>query len=141
MAIKLKPKFFGPLELKTESSSIFSYTTNAGHTTRTGAPASTELATPADLIMASLASCIALSLEMVAQQMNVEPGEIDIEINAAKALDLPNRFGSFDAVVHLGKVNDEKLAKKLLKNAKEICTVSNTLNATVTLSPKETASA
>ena len=137
MAIKLKPKFFGPLELKTERPGTFSYTTNTGHTAPTGAPASTKLATPADLIMAALASCIGLSLEMVAQQMNVEPGEIGITINAAKALDLPNRFASFDAVVHLEKVNDEKLANKLLKNAKEICTVSNTLNATVTLSLKE----
>ncbi|MCP4339213.1 MAG: hypothetical protein GY799_10075 [Desulfobulbaceae bacterium] len=78
---------------------------------------------------------------MAAQQMNVEPGKIDIEINAAKALDLPNRFGSFDAAAQLEKVTDEKLANKLLKNAKEICTVSNTLNATVTLSLKETAPA
>ena len=138
MAIKLKPKFFGPLKLNTESSGTFSYTTNDGYTARTGAPASTELATPAELIMAALASCIGLSLEMAAQQINVEPGEIDIEINAAKALDLPNRFASFDAVLQLEKVNDEKLAHKLLKNAKEICTVSNTLNATVTLSLKET---
>jgi putative redox protein len=141
MAIKLKPKFFGPLELKTESTGAFSYTTNAGYTARTGAPASTELVTPAELIMAALASCIGLSLEMAAQQMNVEPGAIDIEINAAKALDLPNRFGSFDAVVQLEKVTDEKLANKLLKNAKEICTVSNTLNATVSLSLREKAPA
>lgn len=141
MAIKIKPKFFGPLELRTESTGTFSYTTNAGHTAPTGAPASTELATPADLIMAALASCIGLSLEMAAQQINVEPGEIGIVIKAAKALDLPNRFGSFDAVVQLEKINDEKLANKLLKNAKEICTVSNTLNATVTLSLIDTAPA
>ena len=136
MAIKLKPKFFGPLAMKTEHTGTFSYTTDAGLVARTGLPASTEIASPPDLIMAALASCIGLSLEMVAQQMNVEPGEIDIEINAAKALDLPNRFGSFDAVVHLEKVNDEKLANRLLKGAKEICTVSNTLNAKISLSLK-----
>ncbi|MCP4339212.1 MAG: hypothetical protein GY799_10070 [Desulfobulbaceae bacterium] len=49
------------LNLKTESSGTFSYTTNAGYTARTGAPASTELATPAELIMVALASCIGLS--------------------------------------------------------------------------------
>lgn len=136
MAIKLKPKFFGPLQMKTETSGTFSYTTNAGHTARTGSPASAEIATPADLIMAALASCISLSLEMVAQQMKVELGEICVEINAAKALDLPSRFGSFDAVVRLEKINEQDLANKLLKQAKQICTVSNTLNADITLSLK-----
>lgn len=134
MAIKLKPKHFGPLHMRTERPGSFTYTTDAGYKARTGAPATTEIAAPSDLIMAALASCIGVSLEMGAQKMKVDPGEIEIVINASKALDLPNRFGSFTAVVHLEKIDDENLAAKLLKHAKEICTVSNTMNAEVSVS-------
>lgn len=134
MAFRLKPKFFGPLTLRTEDSSSFSYTTKEGYSAPTGPAISSKSATPSDLIMAALASCIAISLEMAAQQMKVELGNIDIEIKAAKALDLPSRFGSFTAVVQLEKVREETLAARLLQHAKEMCTVSNTLNAEITLS-------
>lgn len=138
MAIKLKPKHFGPLHMKKERPDSFTYTTNSGYKARTGASASTAIAAPSDLIMAALASCIGISLEMAAQSMKVDPGEIDIVINGSKALDLPNRFGSFTATVHLEKIDDEDLAARLLKHAKQICTVSNTLNAEVSVSLRET---
>jgi uncharacterized OsmC-like protein len=134
MAIRLKPKHFGPLNLKTEGQGSFTYNTDAGYKARTGAPASTEIASPSDLIMAALASCIGVSLEIAAKKLKIEPGEIDIAINASKALDLPSRFGHFTAVVHLEKISDEDLATRLLKEAKEMCTVSNTLNAEVSVS-------
>jgi uncharacterized OsmC-like protein len=134
MAIRLKPKFFGPLTLQTREPGSFSYTTNQGYTASTGSSASSESATPSDLIMASLASCIAISLEMAAQKMKIETGRIAVEIDAAKALDLPSRFGRFNAIVQLEKVEDDALANKLIKQAKEMCTVSHTLNAEVEIS-------
>jgi len=136
MAIKLKPKHFGPLHLKTVKPDSFTYTTDAGYKATTGAPASTELAAPSDLIMAAIASCIGISLEMAAQKMKVDPGEIHIVIKGSKALELPYRFGSFTVVVDLEKIKDQELATRLLKHAKEICTVSNTLNAEVSVSLK-----
>ena len=137
MAIKLKPKHFGPLQMKTIKPGSFTYSTDAGYKAAAGAPASEELAAPSDLIMAALASCIGISLEMAAQQMRIDPGEIDIVVSASKALDLPYRFGSFTAVVELEKIEDKNLAARLLKHAKEICTVSNTLNAEVSVSLRE----
>lgn len=133
MAIKLKPKFFGPLTMQSESEGSFSYTTDAGYSTLAGAPASGELASPSDLTMAALASCICLSLEMEGKKLKIDHGKISLVIKAAKALDLPNRFGSFDVIVTLGKKVEQELAGKLLKNAKEICTVSNTLNADINI--------
>lgn len=133
MAIKLKPKFFGPLTMESVKEGVFTYTTDAGYSTLTGAPASRELAAPSDLIMAALASCICVSLEHVAEKMKVDPGEIKVVINGAKALDLPSRFGSFDAVVSLEKSLEEGVVEKLRKYAKEMCTVSNTLNAEVNI--------
>ena len=137
MAIKLKPKHFGPLQMKTTTPGSFIYSTDAGYKATAGASASEELAKPSDLIMAALASCIGISLEMAAQQMKIDPGEIDIVVNASKALDLPYRFGSFVAVVGLEKIEDKKISARLLKQAKEICTVSNTLNADVSVSIRE----
>ncbi|MBT8354685.1 MAG: OsmC family protein [Desulfofustis sp.] len=131
MAIRLKQKIYGPLHLQRENPGHFTYTTDAGYQARAGAPASAEQAPPSDLIMAALASCIGISLEMAAEDQNVDPGAIDIFVNGAKARDLPHRFGSFEATVHLNDIEDRDLAVRLLNQAKQICTVSNTLNAEV----------
>lgn len=134
MEIKLKPKHFGPLHLETGEPGSFVYTAATGYQAVTGDSASKKIATPSDLIMAALASCIAISLETAARRLKVDPGTIDIVINGSKALDLPNRFGSFKAGVQLEKIDDIDLANKLLKQAKEMCTVGNTLNADISLS-------
>ncbi|MTI18060.1 OsmC family peroxiredoxin [Rhodobacteraceae bacterium RKSG542] len=141
MSIKLKPKFFGPVTMESAGEGVFSYKTETGLTGKTGAPATNEVAAPYDLIMAALASCVGVSLEMIARQKKIDLGDISIEVNAAKALDLPSRFGSFDVSVSMSAIEDKEQATQLLKQAKEMCTVSNTLNADVTLSLKETASA
>ena len=112
MAIKLKPKFYGPLHLDRNGPGSFIYTTDAGYQASSGAPASTALAPPSDLIMAALASCIGISLEMAAQEMNIDPGEIGIVINGEKARDLPHRFARFDAKVCLEDIKDTNLARR-----------------------------
>ena len=137
MAIKLKPKHYGPLRMQSVKPGRLAYTTEAGYKAMAGAPASTELGAPSDLIMAALASCIAISLEMAAQDMKVDPGEIDVEVKGSKARDLPHRFGSFSATVYLADIEDQDLAARLLKQAKQICTVSNTLNSEVSVSLRE----
>ena len=133
MAIKLKQKFYGPLRLDREGPGSFIYTTDAGYRANAGAPASAVLAPPSDLLMAALASCIGISLEMAADEMNVDPGSINVVVNGAKARDLPHRFASFEATVHLDDIEDQDIAVRLLSHAKQICTVSNTLNAEVSV--------
>ena len=131
MAIKLKPKSYGPLLLNRDVPGSFTYTTDAGYRAGAGAPASAEQAPPSDLIMAALASCIGISLEMVAQEMGIDPGAIEIVINGEKARDLPHRFARFEVIVHLNDIEDKDLALRLLNQAKQICTVSNSLNSEV----------
>ena len=133
MAIRLKPKSFGPLFLQRQRPGSFTFRTDEHYLAHTGAPGSVEQATPADLIMASLASCIGISLEMVAEKLRVDTGTIEVEVTAKKATDLPSRFGSFAATVRLEHIDDEELAARLVRQAKEICTVSNTLNADIDL--------
>jgi putative redox protein len=70
---------------------------------------------------------------MAADEMKVDPGSIDIVVSDAKAGDLPHRFASFEATVHLDDIEDRDIAARLLSQAKQICTVSNTLNAEVSV--------
>ncbi|MDD7912080.1 OsmC family protein [Pseudovibrio exalbescens] len=134
MAIKIKPKSFGPLTLSSNGDGSYTTTTDAGNVSLSGAPATAEVSAPYDLIMAALGSCVGVSLEMAAKQKKLEPGNIDITVNAAKAEDLPSRFGRFDVTVALDGIEDDEVALGLLNLAKEMCTVSNTLNAEITLS-------
>lgn len=131
MAIKLKPKFYGPLRLDRDAPGSFTFITDAGYRASAGTPASAVQAPPSDLIMAALASCIGISLEMVAQEMNIDPGTIEIVIRGEKALDMPHRFARFEATVHFNDIEDRALAKRLLNRAKQICTVSNSLRSEV----------
>ena len=133
MAIKLKPKFYGPLRLDHDVPGSFTYTTDAGYRASAGAPASADLAPPSDLIMAALASCIGISLEIVAQEMKIDPGAIGVVVDGEKALDLPHRFARFKVTVHLDDMEDKDLALRLLNQAKQICTVSNSLKSEVVL--------
>ena len=133
LAIKLKPKFYGPLHLGRDLPGSFTYTTDAGYRASAGASPSAEQAPPPDLIMAALASCIGISLEMVAREMKIDPDAIEIVINGEKAHDLPHRFARFGVIVHLDDIGDKDLALRLLNQAKEVCAVSNSLKSEVVL--------
>lgn len=133
MAIRLKPKVYGPLRLKSDRPGHFTYITEAGNEAHAGAPATSSRAQPSDLVMAALASCIAISLEMVGREMKIDPGTIDIVVEGAKATDLPHRFARFNLTVHLDDLADQQVAARLLDQAKKICTVSNSLNSEVVI--------
>lgn len=77
---------------------------------------------------------MAISLEMVAKQQKVALGNVYITVNAEKASTLPHRFGSFHLEFALPEFEDHEKAEAMLKAAKEICTVSNTLNAEISFS-------
>ena len=81
--------------------------------------------------MAALASCIAISLEMVGREMKIEPGAIGVVVKGVKATDLPHRFARFELTVDLEDMVDQQVAATLLGKAKDICTVSNSLNSEV----------
>jgi uncharacterized OsmC-like protein len=88
---------------------------------------------PSDLMLAALASCIAISIRMAASQMSLQLAAIDVSVRAAKAPDLPNRFGRFEVIVRSDVAIDTGRVDELLRRTKDICTVSNTLGADVTV--------
>ena len=133
MQVKIKPKTYGPLTVQSASGTPLMFETEAGHRAQAALAPAADAMSPSDLILAALANCIAISMRMAAQQMALELGALDISTTAAKATDLPNRFGRFDVVVRSFVSVDAARIDDLLRRTKSICTVSNTLSAEVVL--------
>lgn len=127
MKIKVKPKAFGPVYIHVAADGALRYGMDTEHVDSVNPPATS----PADLLLFSLGSCIAISIKMAAAKHQATLAAFHIEARASKAEDLPSRFGRFELKVDKGFVADASLAQELLGQAKSICTVSNTLNADV----------
>ncbi len=129
MKIKIKPKKFGPVYVSIDRERHVLYGTTADAVEQTAPP----VTSPADCLLYSLGACIAISLQMAAEQEKLVLDPFQVEISSKKAENLPSRFGSFEIVVPHGLTDDAALSQKLLTKAKGICTVSNTLNADIAL--------
>ncbi len=133
MQVKIKPKTYGPLTVQSVDGTTLAFETEAGHRAPAALVPAADAMSPSDLMLAALANCIAISMRMAAQQMALELGALDVSATATKATDLPNRFGRFDVVVRTSVAVDASRSDELLRRTKDICTVSNTLGAEVTL--------
>ena len=133
MQVKIKAKTYGPLRVHAGTDASIAFETEAGNRVRSGPTATADALSPADLVLASLANCIAISMRMAASQMALELGTLDLSAIAIKAVDLPNRFGRFEVSIRTGAAVDAGIAHELLARTKDICTISNTLAAEVVL--------
>jgi uncharacterized OsmC-like protein len=133
MQVRVKPKTYGPLRVHSDAEASLMFETEAGNRVRAGQTPVADALSPSDLILASLANCIAISMRMAANQMALELGTLDLSAIAIKATDLPNRFGRFEVVIQSGIAVDAGKVEELLRRTKDICTVSNTLGAEVVL--------
>lgn len=131
MQVRVKPKTYGPLHLYSGIDESLSFETEAGNRVRAGMSPATDALSPSDLILASLANCIAISMRMAAKPMALELGALDVSAIAIKASDLPNRFGRFEVEVTTGVAVEAGKVDELLRRTKDLCTVSNTLGAEV----------
>jgi uncharacterized OsmC-like protein len=133
MSIRIKPKSFGPVFVSIDAARNVRYGLNANAVDQATPPA----ATPAECLLSALGSCIAISLQMAAEQQHLVLAPFQVEVSSKKAEDLPIRFGSFEVIVSRGITDDAEDCEKLLRKVKDICTVSNTLNAAITLKLSE----
>ena len=129
MAITVKPKSFGPVYVSYDSSGQLTYAYKDMADSSPHPPAQT----PVDTLIASLGACIVKSVEMCANQNNVSLNPFTVKVVGTKSTTLPGRVATMDATVIGRVVDDAELAEKILKKAKSICTVSNSLNSEVTL--------
>lgn len=133
MQLRLKPKTYGPLVVDSPAPDVLNLTSEAGHRAAGAPTPQPQGLSPSDLLLASLASCITISMRMAAQQMGLDLGALSVSASATKATDLPNRFArlSVDAVCSVPVPPAQH--DELLRRTKAICTVSNTLGAEVVL--------
>lgn len=84
---------------------------------------------PLDLLYASLAACLALSIRSAATKLGVTDrlGEVSAEVRGEKAAEGPSRVARIEAVLHIGGDLDNAMRDRLIHMAEGICTVSNTL--------------
>ncbi|SNS98576.1 OsmC family protein [Tropicimonas sediminicola] len=126
MGIRIKAKTFGPISVRFDMDGALTYAGQGGEFS-----AAPPQGTPVELLLASVGACIAKSLEIVAEERPLPP--FSVEVTGTKATDLPNRVGSIGIRV-VGKLSDDAdRSAELLRRAKSICTVSNTLNCEITL--------
>ena len=133
MQLKIKPKTYGPLTVRSGDDATLVFETEAGHQAHGALAPSPNGLSPSDLMLAALGNCIAISMRMAARQMTLELGALEVSATATKATDLPNRFGRFELVVRSSRTIDATRVDELLRRAKDIRTISNTLGAEVTL--------
>ena len=92
-----------------------------------------ELAVPVELLLVSVASCFAKSCHIVLAARGEAPCDIRIEVTGEKAGDPPNRLSRIRIDCELMGL-DAAQAGRVRRDAKRICTVTNTLACEVEVS-------
>ena len=133
MTVKLKPKSYGPLQLVSENADTLAFTTEGGFQGVGVRTSQTEGLAPPDLLLASLGTCIVISMRMAADQMGLSLGALTASARADKALDLPHRFARLMIDVTSDQALPGAQADELVQRTKALCTVSNTMGAEVVL--------
>lgn len=84
-------------------------------------------AMPVETFFASVAHCFAKSVHMVQDARSEAHCNVWVEVGGSKATEGPNRVGSMWMRARLEGLDPDRAAR-IAKDAKRICTVSNTLN-------------
>ena len=135
MNMKTKPKTFGPVVAFYDWSETTRYASDFMSEKSLHPPAGS----PVDMLLASLAYCIVKSVEWAAKDHNASLHSFAVKVTGTKALDLPGRVERMDVIIIGDLVDDSVVAGQIVKLAKSICTVSNTLNCAVVISTEPAA--
>tara|TARA_B110000046_G_scaffold134730_2_gene141029 strand:- start:65 stop:472 length:408 start_codon:yes stop_codon:yes gene_type:complete len=127
--MKMKPKIFGPVIAFYDGSDTTRYAPDLVSDQSPHLPAGS----PVDMLLASLAYCIVKSVEWAAKEHNSGLLPFAVKVTGTKALDLPGRVEQMEVLIIGDLVADFAVAGQIVKLAKSICTVSNTLNCAVTV--------
>lgn len=125
-----KPKTFGPVIAFHDGSETTRYACDQTSEKSPHPPAGS----PVDMLLASLAYCFVKSIEWAAKDHKASLHPFAVKVTGTKALDLPGRVERMDVVIIGELVDDSVVAGQMVKLAKSICTVSNTLNCAVMVS-------
>ena len=129
MGIKVKPSSYGPAIAQLDENGVIEFGLKDSELTATP-----SLESPAVTLLYSIASCMVLSLQMVAKRKKIAIQPFRFEVTAHKGEELPAHFAHYEIVLSRSVHEDLDVAKKLLKDAKSICTISNSMSGTFELS-------
>lgn len=130
MVLKVKPKSFGPVFVIYDGTAQLRYGSGGGTDSQTH-PAD---GSPVETMLASLGACIVRSVEWAASQNKAELQPFQVKVTAVKSAELPGRLETAAVTVIGAPAADAELARKIVKQAKSYCTVSNSMNTGVTVS-------
>lgn len=82
---------------------------------------------PVDLLVAAVAGCFVKSCHMVQEARGAATTDVIAEVRGHKAPDAPNRVGGMLIAWSLPGVDPDE-ARKIAKDAKRICTVTNSMS-------------
>lgn len=132
MTIKVKPASYGPVFAKAADDGTLVFASADSEFTATP-----SLESPAMTLLYSIASCMVLSLQMVAKRKKIAIEPFQFEVIGHKGTELPAHFAHYEIALSRDIHPDLDVAQKLLKDAKSICTISNSMSGTFELSLKE----
>jgi len=130
MAIKVKAATYGPVIAQFDEQGVLQFG-KQGELSVTP-----PLDSPAVTLLYSIASCMVLSLQMVMKRKKLDIGAFHVDVTAHKGSTLPAHFDRYEIVLHCHSQQHIDVAEQLIKDAKSICTISNCLSGTFTLSVK-----
>lgn len=89
---------------------------------------------PVDLLMGAIAGCFVKSCHMVQQARGEATTKIQVSVTGTKAEDTPNRVGHVRIGWAIPDLPADQ-AEKIAKDAKRICTVTNTMSCSFEVAP------
>ncbi|MBZ9849389.1 OsmC family protein [Mesorhizobium sp. CA14] len=126
--LKLRTRNAGALAVLPPGS-LPAVTTPTGGTADVVTQVSAPGFSPLDLLYASLAACMVLSARIAATRLGVADrlGEVRANVSGDKAKDEPSRVETFIVRLEITGDLDAAMKERILADAEDICTVSNTL--------------
>lgn len=127
MTVELKPKVFGPIFVFFNGTNTLQY----AHIDPSNTSAYPPIQAPVDTFLASLGACIVMSIKWSTDQRKIVLNPFIIEVIGIKALDIPNRIERINIEIIGNFIDNEDLITRIMRQAKSICTVSNSLSCVV----------
>lgn len=128
MTLRVKPSSEGPVTVSFSESEGLKF--RRGNEPFSNAP---SLDDPAVMLLYSIGSCMAISVQRLAKRRKVDINPFQIRVIGHKGLTLPAHFASYELELSRGVHPDIEIAQLLLKDAKKICTIGNSVSGTFEL--------
>ena len=134
MTLELKPKVFGPIFVFFNGANTLQY----AHIDPSNTSAYPPIQAPVDTFLASLGACIVMSIKWSTDQRKIFLNPFKIKVIGIKAFDIPNRIERINIEIIGSFIDNEDLITRIMRQAKSICTVSNSLSCVVNFTARNT---